>query len=260
MLSLSRLLLTVAALLLGLATAYSSEVIPPAPSTYISDQASVLDSSTLGLINSKLAAFERATSNQIIVSIVKHLQSDSSVSDYCTRVAQSWGVGQKGHSNGIVLFIFRDDHKLYISTGYGLEGSLPDALCKRIIDEEITPYFKAGDYRTGIITGVNALMAASQGEYKGSGQTAYDKNNLHNSFGLIRLIIIFIFFIGYLVVRSRQHISYGRNGRLSSWGSGPWIFPGGGGSGGGFSGGGGGGGGFSGGGGSFGGGGSGGSW
>jgi len=257
---LSRLIIVLSIILLGFAKVYAAEVIPAAPSGYFHDEAGVIDSATGQLINSKLDAFERATSNQIIVSIYRHMQSDSAVADYCTRVAQKWGVGQKGHNNGAVLFVFIDDHKLYISTGYGLEGSLPDALCHRIIDERISPNFKAGDFKRGIISGVNALMQATQGEYTGNGKTENDRNSSRASFGLIRLFVILIFFIGYSIVRSRQHVSYGRNGRASSWGGGPWIFPGGGGFSGGGGSSGGGSGGFSGGGGGFGGGGAGGSW
>ena len=237
----------------------AAEVLVPNPGTYFHDEVGVMDQNTVRIINSKLADFERATSNQIIVCVYKHMQSDASVADYCTRTAQSWGVGQKGHSNGAVLFIFLDDHKLYLSTGYGLEGSLPDALCHRIIEEEITPYFKTGDFKRGIISGINAIISATRGEYKGSGRTVHDDKSLRNSLGLIRLFVIFIFLLGYSIIRSRQHVSYSRTGRASSWSSGPWIFPGGGGGGGGFSGGGNSDG-FSGGGGSFGGGGSGGSW
>lgn len=252
---LSRLFIILAACI-GFTALSAAEVLVPSPGSYFHDEVGVIDQTTENAINSKLADYERATSNQIIVGIYKHMQSDNSVADYCTRVAQSWGVGQKGHNNGAVLFVFVDDHKLYISTGYGLEGSLPDALCHRIIEEEITPYFKKGDFKHGIISGLNAIISATRGEYKGSGHTVSDDKNLRDSIGLIRLFVIFIFLVGYSIVRSRQHVSYSRTGRASSWGSGPWIFPSGGGgfSGGGSSGG------FSGGGGSFGGGGAGGSW
>ena len=74
------------------------------------------------------------------------MQSDSSIEDYTVRVAQSWGVGQKGKSNGAVLFVFTQDRKMYLQVGYGLEGALPDALAKRIIENEIKPYFRNGDY------------------------------------------------------------------------------------------------------------------
>jgi uncharacterized protein len=236
----------------------AAEVLIPNPRTYFHDEVGVMDQTTERIINSKLADFERATSNQIIVCIFRHMQSAASVADYCTRTAQSWGVGQKGRSNGAVLFIFLDDRKLYISTGYGLEGSLPDALCHRIIEEEIRPYFKTGDFKRGIISGINAIISATRGEYKGTGRSVHDDKSLGDSIGLIRLFVIFVFILGYSIIRSRQHVSYSRLGRSSSWGSGPWIFPSGG-SGGGFSSGGGSDG-FSGGGGSFGGGGSGGSW
>jgi uncharacterized protein len=163
-------------------------------------------------------------------------------------------VGQKDRNNGAVLFVFVQDHTLFIEVGYGLEGVLPDALCKRIIDEQITPRFKAGDFDGGLTAGVQSILAATKGEYKGTGSTVNEDHHrqIQHDVSIAKGIGIFIFF---LII-----ILFGRNrtgGGYQYWGTG-WT----GGSGGGFGGGGGGGGGggFSGGGGSFGGGGAGGRW
>ena len=87
------------------------------------------------------------------------------------RVAQSWRVGQKAKDNGAVLFVFMQEHKMQLQVGYGLEGAMPDALCKRIIANEITPRFKLGDYGGGLSAGVTTILAAVKGEYKGTGLT-----------------------------------------------------------------------------------------
>jgi uncharacterized protein len=191
------------------------------------------------------------------------MQSDSSIDDYAVRVFRSWKVGQKDKNNGAVLFVFVQDHRMFIGVGYGLEGVLPDALCKRIIDEQIAPRFKAGDFDGGLTAGVQAILAATQGEYKGSGQTvADDQGRRHSDLSTFSIIIIVILFVVIRFFQARRGIVYGSGGRYSSWGGGwgggGWGGGGGGGGGGGFSGGGGGG--FSGGGGSSGGGGAGGSW
>jgi uncharacterized protein len=232
----------------------AAEVIPPAPANHFNDYAGVVPAATAQSLDDELTQFERATSNQILVAIYPHLQSDSSIEDYTVRVAQSWRVGQKDKKNGTVLFIFIQEHKLYIQVGYGLEAVLPDALCKQIIENEITPRFRFGDYAGGVTAGVHAILAATRGEYKGTGRSATDQRSNSGSLPLPVVILIFVIFIIFSIIRRRSSAVYGRGGRFITYGGG---FFGGGGS---FGGGGGGGGSFSGGGGSFGGGGAGGSW
>ena len=251
-----------ACLLLPLARA--AEVIPPAPRDHFNDYAGMVSRETATRLNAELAQFERDTSNQILVAIYPKLQSGSSVEDYAVRVAQAWRVGQKEKKNGAVLFVFQQTRDLRIVTGYGLEGALPDALCKQIIENEIIPRFRAGDFDGGLGAGVRAMMAAVRGEYRGTGRLANDAAARSSSGGFagggaglfILLIIIAIAMSG----ASRRSTVYGRRGRRNIWlGGPPWGggLGGGGGWGGGSSGGGGT---FSGGGGSFGGGGAGGRW
>ena len=235
----------------------AAEVIPPPPARYFNDYAGVVPAATRDRLDARLAQFERDTSSQIVVAVYPRMQSSSSIEDYTVRVAQSWRVGQQAKDNGAVLFVFKDDHTLYIQVGYGLEGSLPDALCKRIINDEIVPRFRSGDFGGGLEAGVNALLAATQGEYTGSGRTVAERHAGRTGgkaaiplFAPIIAIVLFILFIRWLL--HAQGMTYTSNSRRSTWsnsgsGWGGW-------------GGGGGGGGFSGGGGSFGGGGAGGHW
>ena len=243
----------------------ASEVIPPAPENHFNDYAGVVRPGTAQRLNAELAQFERDTSNQIVVAIYPHMQSDSSLEDYTVRVYEAWHVGQKGRSNGAVLFVFTQDHRLRIATGYGLEGALPDALCKRIISDEIAPRLRAGDFDAGMTAGVQAMMAAARGEYRGTGRTAREaRGHPPAAFPLGGLIffVIIVMIVGRSIFASRRNVLYGRTGprgiwiNPGGWGGGGW---GGGGGGGGWSGGGGGGS-FSGGGGSTGGGGASGSW
>jgi uncharacterized protein len=224
--------------------------IPPAPAQYFNDYAGVVDQSTASQFNQQLADFERQTSNQIVVAIYPKLQTDDSIDDYCYRVFQAWGVGQKKLSNGAVLFVFVQDHKMRIQTGYGLEGALPDVTCVRILDDEMAPFFKRGDYAGGLGAGINAMIAATKGEYKGTGQTVADQHEQDNdTFGEVFAILFAILWL-FLLFRKTRGILYAPTG-IGMYGG--WS----GGGGGGFSGGGGG---FSGGGGSSGGGGASGSW
>src|SRR3954468_15451072 len=112
------------------AVAQAKEVIPPAPKNHFNDYAGVVSQSTATSLNNELTQFERDTGNQFVVAIYPKMDSDSSIEEYTVRVARAWGVGTKEKNNGIALFIFTQDHKLFIQTGYGLEGALPDALCK----------------------------------------------------------------------------------------------------------------------------------
>ena len=153
----------------------AAEVLPPAPAKYFSDQARVASSATADRLNKQLEDFERASSCQFVVAVFSKMESSSSLEDYCHRVFQAWKIGQKGKNNGVALFVFVQDRKLRVEVGYGLEGALPDALCKRIIDEEITPRFKAGAFDDGLSRGVNAIIQATRGEYKGTGRTAAEK-------------------------------------------------------------------------------------
>ena len=131
----------------------------------------MVDRGTASELNEQLAQFERDTSTQIVVAIYRTMQSESSVADYTQRIAQTWGVGQKGRNNGAVLFVFVENHQMFIQTGYGLEGALPDATCFDITHNVIAPLFKQGDYTGGLKAGVTAMMQAVRGEYKGTGRT-----------------------------------------------------------------------------------------
>jgi len=233
---------------------FAAEVIPPAPATYFNDYAHVVSTGTASQLNQTLENFERQSSEQIVVAVFPKMQSDSSIEDYTVRVARSWQAGQKDKNNGAVLFVFVQDHKMFLQVGYGLEGVLPDALCKRIIDEQITPRFKAGDFDGGLTAGVQSVIAAAKGEYKGTGTTVAESrgDSYRSPYAELTPIIIicgvFALFAVLSLFRRRSGVFYSGGG---------WSGGGGFSSGGGFSGGGGG---FSGGGGSFGGGGAGGSW
>jgi uncharacterized protein len=239
---------------------FAGEVIPPPPAAYFNDYAQVVSAGTAAQLDKTLEDFERQSSDQIVVVVFPKMQSDSAIEDYTVRVARSWQVGQKNKNNGAVLFVFVQDHKLFLQVGYGLEGVLPDALCKRIIDEQIAPRFKAGDYDGGLTAGVQAILAATKGEYKGTGTTVAEHLSHNELEGLLFLAFCFLFLVVLIrsFIQNMTSTEYTGRGRTQAF-FGGWSGGGfsGGGGGGGFSGGGGG---FSGGGGSFGGGGAGGGW
>jgi uncharacterized protein len=236
--------------------------VPATPTRYFNDYASLIDSQTAQQLEQKLQDFERQTSNQILVVIYPSLPADTSIEDFTQDAFRAWKPGQAGRNNGAVLFVFVKDRKMRIQTGYGLEGALPDAICKRIISDEMVPRFRTGDFGGGVTAAVNAMIAATRGEYKGTGRTvaqarAEARKGQGSMLDAIILLVVFGF-IGLSLFRAARRgtvlTGSGSRGSGGVW----WI--GGGGGGGGSGGGGGGDSGFSGGGGDSGGGGASGGW
>ncbi len=219
--------------------------------TYVTDKTGTLNSTQLASLEKKLSDFDKETTTQIVVWMIPSLEGGS-LEDKSHQIAEQNGLGQKGPNNGVLLFIAKNDRKLRIEVGYGLEGALTDALSDQIIRKEITPSFKKGNFYEGINTGVDAIMKAVKGEYTAD-KKKDDDSDL--SFCCIPFpAIIFFGVVGFIIMMMIfSRIFGGKGGGRNNW----W-YTGGGGSG--WSSGSGGGGGFSGGGGSFGGGGSSGSW
>lgn len=247
-------IVAVAVLTFWVGVALSQEFAPPKLTQYVTDQTGTLSSGEIAAIGAKLEQFDRETSTQIVVLMVSTL-GDSPVEEASLKVAELNKIGRGGKNNGILLFVAKNDRKIRIEVGYGLEGAVPDITAGQIIRREITPRFREGDYYAGIVAGVQSIMLATKDEYK-----AEPGNRASRGFPVP---IIFLIIIA-IVVLSRIGRGGGPSSGIGRRRAGPFIFfpPGGGGWGGsGGSGGGGfGGGGFSGGGGSFGGGGASGSW
>ena len=246
-------------------SAQVDKIIPAAPNPprLVNDFTGTLTQLQQENLEHKLKNYDDTTSNQIVVVIVKTV-SDYDPYEYATALGRKWGVGNKEFNNGVVFLIAKDDRKVFIAPGYGLEGALPDITCKQIVDNEILPNFRGDDYYRGIDEGTTAIMQAVAGEYHPPEGYA----NRGKKKGVPLPLIIFIIFIIVIII-SRIGGGGGGGSFMSRRGYREtgippvFWFPGGGGSsgGGGWSGGGSSGGGFGGfGGGSFGGGGAGGSW
>ena len=130
----------------------------------MNDNAGVLAAPERQALEESLAAFERETSNQIVIAVFASLEGQS-LEDFTWRLAESWKVGQKNKNNGVLLAVFMKDRKSRIEVGYGLEGVLPDGLCARILRNELAPHFKEGDYAGGLKAAVTAIQQATRGEY-----------------------------------------------------------------------------------------------
>lgn len=130
----------------------------------VHDDAGVLSSETIHELEAKLAAYRDSTSNEIAVLIIPTLGGEP-IEEYSLRVAEKLALGNKEKDNGALLLIAVDDHKMRIEAGYGLEGVLTDAICNRIIRNELAPNFRANNYDNGVKQGIDAMIEAIGGEY-----------------------------------------------------------------------------------------------
>jgi uncharacterized protein len=239
----------------------------PVPPRLVNDFAGMLNSEDIGRLERKLVDFNDSTSTQIAIVIVPSLDGYDKA-DYAQRLGEKWGVGQKGKNNGVLILVKPNTPgskgEVFIATGYGVGGAIPDLVCAEIVDYEILPAFRNGDYYGGLNKATSTLMSLVRGEFSAAdyGQKAKKSTGKGAPIGLI----IFIVFIIIAMISGKSGGSNNKHigtGGLPFWmlmgmmgsgrgSSGSW---------GGFSGGSSGGGGFGGfGGGSFGGGGAGGSW
>lgn len=224
----------------------------PVPPKLVNDLAEVLSPQDIQALENKLVDYNDSTSSQITVVTV-HSVKPFVIEDYAYKLGRYWGVGMAENDNGVVLLIAVDDHDLYIATGYGVEGYLPDIATKRIIDNAILPAFRNDQYAEGINAGVDAIFEHLAGAYQ---DEPYGASPETPNWIFVLIIVLVILFL--MSRNKRNGGTTFSSGGPRHWGGGYGGF---GGFGGGGFGGGGGGGGFGGfGGGSFGGGGAGGSW
>lgn len=248
-------------LILGAIFSNAKEV-PPRPVSAVADLKGILDPDQKNALESKLKTFNDTSSMAIVVAIDGSTE-DEDIFNYSYKIAKTWGIGNKEKDNGVLLYIAFDDRKMFIQVGSGMEGVIPDAMAKRIIENVITPNFRNGDYYGGIDKAVDVMMQLASGEYTAD-ETGETDSKLFVIFILI-FALLAILIISIAVYRCKKRGDCNDGGGYYGGGTynsgGGWIFGSGGGFGSGSSGGFGGGGGFGGfGGGGFSGGGAGGGW
>lgn len=228
--------------------------VPPVPSQFVTDYSGTLDGASLRRAGAALAELERIHGHQVIAVFFSSLD-DEALEDFTMRSAEAWRVGRRGLDDGVIFFAFLAQRRMRLEIGYGLEGAIPDAVARRLLDRTVRPVFAGGDYAGGVVALADAL-----GKIFSGAPAPPPRERRQPIFGLVMLLIILIALVVLLsVAGSASGPPSPRVGRRRpSWGTGMGGF-GGGYSGGGF-GGTGGFGGFSPGGGGFGGGGASGSW
>jgi uncharacterized protein len=147
----------------GIQGTLAQEITFPSLTGRVVDEAGLLDAAKRAEIEAKLAALEEKTSDQLVVVTVRSLQGRT-IEEYGYRLGRAWAIGQKDKNNGVLLIVAPNERKVRIEVGYGLEGTLPDAITSLIVQNLILPRFKANDYPGGIALGVDEIIKTLSGE------------------------------------------------------------------------------------------------
>lgn len=173
-----------------------AQQLPEKSNTLVTDYTNTLSDVEQQQLEHKLVAFDDSTSTQIAVVILKSV-GDYDINDYAQRLGRAWGIGQKGKNNGVVVLVAIGDRKVAIQTGYGVEAVLPDITTHEIIQNDIRPNFKAGNYYAGLDAGTTDIMKYVKGEYKSPKKAQPDQGkNIGGSAVILIIIIVVILIIG----------------------------------------------------------------
>lgn len=190
--------LAFAVLIVGLfsSVAFAAEYPEPSREFYVNDYANVLDQATEDYINSYSNALENATGAQIVVVAVQELDGEI-LEEYSLGLLREWGIGDAKKNNGVLILLDVGGRQSRIEIGYGLEGALPDGKTGRIQDQFMVPYFKEGDYNTGILEGYKAILNEVSKEYSYDSPVgeAYNVKEEPKSNPIVNLVIGIVIFI-----------------------------------------------------------------
>ena len=171
----------------------------PALQGYVNDYAALITPEAKAKLENDLRAFEQSDSTQVVILTIPSLEGED-LEGFSIRVATTWKIGQQTKDNGVLLLVAKQERKIRIEVGKGLEGVLTDLLSGRIIDLVIKPNFKRGDYSGGLVAGVAAIIDATRGEFKGDahGPAAPHKKGAPSFLTLLLFLGILLLFLGSL--------------------------------------------------------------
>jgi len=201
-------------ILLFISTSLAAIWIPdkPVPEKLVNDLAGMFSESEVNQLENKLVDFSNRTTTQMVVVTVPDLRGEV-ISLVATEIGHKWGVGSEKFDNGIVILIkpktSSEDGEIFIATGYGLEAVIPDQLTRRIIDNEILPAFRQGNFYGGVDQAINVMMELSLGEY--SAKEYEEQTQKEEKVPAIAIVILILFFLFIFRVAGRA----GRMGRRS---------------------------------------------
>ncbi len=181
--------------------------LPDKPAALVNDYSNTLSSSDVSRLNGKLMAYMDSTSTQIFIVLLND-DEGKPIELMGAEIGEKWGVGQKGKDNGVVVLMYPEERKVTIQTGYGLEEFIPDALAKRIIENEMIPSFRENNFAEGLDKGTNVIMNLLSGKFTAD-QYKKQSSSSGSPIGILMLIILFFIFFGQS--RKRRFGSVGRN-------------------------------------------------
>jgi uncharacterized protein len=180
----------------------------PSPPRLVNDFAKVLSASQADQLERKLLAYEDSTSNQVSIVLIRSV-GPYDISDYAFQLGDKWGIGRKDRENGVLILAAMDDRKVFIATGYGLEGAIPDVMARRIVDQIIVPNFRMEDYYQGLNKSTDMIMKLAAGEYQ-----ANRAHRQGNSGGAVVFFLFFLFiFVILPMIRNRKDNNNHMGGR-----------------------------------------------
>lgn len=189
---------------------------PSRSSTLVTDYAGVLNEGQRNALEQKLVAFNDSTSTQIAVVILKSV-GGYDIADYSVQLFNKWKIGQEKKNNGVLILVAKDDRKVWITTGYGIEGVLPDALTKRVVEQDLKPYFKQGDFYQGLDEGTNSIMSIVKGEFNADEYQQRGKAQKVPWFAVVMFLFIFFIVIFSKIVRTSKYASMNHLGFWAAW-------------------------------------------
>ncbi|WP_152287079.1 TPM domain-containing protein [Flavicella marina] len=192
-----------------LTTVFAQYGIPDAPKkqTSLYDRANLLTKQQQQQLERKLVRYSDSTSTQIVVVTMTSIGTNN-IAVFAAELGQKWGIGQKGKDNGVLILVAKNERKVNISTGYGVEHLLTDALSRRIIENIITPNFKSGNFYAGLNKGTDAVFKVLTGEFK-----ANPKKQKSKTSSKLKGFFIFIVILLFFIFRNRNNRGGGKGGR-----------------------------------------------
>src|SRR5215470_9332387 len=186
----------------------------PALTGRVVDEAGILDQAARTVLADKLAALEAKTTDQLVVVTLKSLQG-TSIEDFGVQLGRRWQIGQKGKNNGVLLIVAPSEHKVRIEVGYGLEGTLTDAVSRLITTNSIVPRFRANDFAGGINRGVDDIIQVLTGDAEEWKQRAATRPDTASKadWVVIAAMVLFMFVVGLVFALGAQLDSGKKNGR-----------------------------------------------
>jgi uncharacterized protein len=186
-------------------------IIPDVPihKALVNDLADMLSNEDELKLETKLLDFEKTTSNEVTIVTVESL-GDLDANMFALQLGRKWDIGKEARKNGVLILASKNDRKINIAPGYGLQGALPDVICGRIIRDEIVPFFKEKNYYRGFDAATTSIIKATQGEFSNDQFQQQEGSGL--GFVLLLLMLFGLIFLFFFLSRNRKNIYVSRRG------------------------------------------------